>query len=84
MRLRCIGNYSNPVRNLVFGVGQEFDAPPELATFLASDAPGCFESADPAPAAEAVPFEPLHSAIDEAPANRAVGRPRKRGNDESE
>ena len=42
MRLRCLSNYRNDPRALVFVEGTEFDIDDEIAEFLMRDAPGVF------------------------------------------
>jgi hypothetical protein len=43
MKIKCIGKYVNAPAGLVFNPGEEFDATDDLASFLMSDAPGCFQ-----------------------------------------
>ena len=43
IKLRCLGNYRNDPRNLVYVKGDVFEVDEKQAAFLAVDAPGCFE-----------------------------------------
>jgi hypothetical protein len=63
MRLRCIREYVNGPRGLVFQVGEELEPSPQLRLFLLADAPGCFEVVEV-------------KAPDAPPADKAVRAPR--------
>lgn len=61
MKLRCVGRYTNDARGLRFEVGQVFEPDPDVAAFLAVDAPGCFE-----PVTDAAVKAPKRPAADKA------------------
>lgn len=42
-KLKCVGRYRNDPRNVVYQVGEVFEASDEDAAYLLADAPGCFE-----------------------------------------
>jgi hypothetical protein len=67
MKMRCVAPYANGPRGLVFHVGKEFEATPQLRLFLLADGANCFED---------VPDAPSVKALDEPPADKAVRAPR--------
>lgn len=65
MKLKCIGNYRNDARGLIYKKGEVFDADEPLAAFLLSDAPGCFEEVKPQ--TKRVSKPPVDKAVKSAP-----------------
>lgn len=67
MKLRCIANYRNDARGLVYRVGDELEPDKELEVFLLSDAPGCFEEVKPR---KQVRKPPVDKAVKAAPRDK--------------
>lgn len=42
MRMRCVANYRNDARGLVYRDGQSFEVDDAIGAYLLKDAPGCF------------------------------------------
>lgn len=72
MKLRCVAKYVNDAINLRFVKGDEFEPPDELAAFLLSDAPGCFEEVPDKPIKEE---KPQAKQVSRPARNKAVAEP---------